>query len=153
MTISSRARIPGDEPPDRGAPPRPTAARRRLYRGLKGPYDPARPTTVGASGVDFTDCPLTALRYADGRRGVVLVVEVEPGAARVSEELWLNQQAKRFMFWGRSFQDLVVAQIPAKELRAQIRRRGIVTASPPEKAMVLRRYIAERLRAFGATQT
>lgn len=56
------------------------------------------------------------------------------------------------MFWG-SFEALVTAHIPAKELRAQIRKRGIVTASPPDKAMVLRRYIADRLRTSGATRT
>jgi hypothetical protein len=149
MMSPSRAVPRNDQSADRGGPAacNATTACRRLYRGLKEPYDPTRPAAVGASGVDFTDCPLTALMYAHGRRGVVLVVDVEPDAARVSEELWLNQEAKRFMFWGSSFKDLVVAQIPAKELRAQVRRRGIVTASPPEKAMVLRRYIADRLRA------
>lgn len=131
----------------------PRRARRRLYRGLKGPYDPGRAIVAGVSGVDFTDCPLTALLYADGRRGVVLVVDVEPDAACVTEELWLGQEARRFMFWGRSFEALVTAQFPARELRAQIRRRGIVTASPPEKAAVLRRYLADRLRASGAPRT
>jgi hypothetical protein len=118
-----------------------------------GPYDPTRTTVMGASGVDFTDGPLTALMYAVGRRGTVLVVDLDEGTARVTEELWLNQGAKRFMFWGSSFKDHVIAQIPATERRAQIRRRGIVTASPPEKAMVLRRYIASHLRASGATRT
>ena len=150
--MSSRPTLLDEAP---GAPPRANTTCRRLYRGLKGPYDPARTTVVGASGVDFTDCPLTALIYAVGRRGTVLVVDVDvdDGAASVTEELWLNQGAKRFMFWGSSFKDLVIAQIPAKELRAQVRRRGIVTASPPEKAMVLRRYIADRLWASGATRT
>ncbi|MBK6463385.1 MAG: hypothetical protein IPF92_20610 [Myxococcales bacterium] len=122
----------------------------RLYRGLKGPYDPARAIVAGSSGVDFTDCPLTALLYAHGPRGVVLVVDVEPGDARVTEELWLGQEARRFMFWGRSFAAAVTAEIPAKELRAQLRKRGIVTASPPDRANVLRWYIADRLRTSGA---
>ena len=142
--------MPGEAP---GAPPRANITCRRLYRGLKQPYDPARTTVIGASGVDFTDCPLTALMYAVGRRGTVLVVDVDEGTARVTEELWLNQGAKRFMFWGSSFKDHVIAQIPATELRAQIRRRGIVTASPPEKALILQRYIASRLQASGATRT
>lgn len=91
------------------------------------------------------DTPFTALTYAAGAKGVVLIIDVDKGAARLSEELWLHQEARRFMFWGRSFRDLVVAQIPAKELRAQIRRRGIVTLSPRGKAMVLREYIDEHL--------
>lgn len=153
MKNSSRGAMHCDRQCDLGAPARATTTCRRLYRGLKGPYDPARTTVVGASGVDLTDCPLTALMYAVGRRGVVLVVDVEEGATRVSEEFWLNQEARRFMFWGSSFKDLVIAQIPAKELRAQVQRRGIVAASAPEKAMVLRRYIADRLRVSGATGT
>ena len=51
----------------------------RLYRGLKNPY---RPERVGASrsagGTDFTDCPAIALRYAQGSRSVVLVVDIDP---------------------------------------------------------------------------
>ena len=39
---------------------------------------PARKAVVGASGADFTDCPITAL------------VEVRERSARVSEEFWLN---------------------------------------------------------------
>jgi len=152
MTTSSHLTTLG-EAPEPGAPPRAATTCRRLYRGLKGPYDPTRTTVIGTSGVDFTDCPLTALMYAVGRRGTVLVVDVDEGTGRVTEELWLNQGAKRFMFWGSSFKDHVIAQIPATELRAQIRRRGIVTASPPEKAMVLLRYIASHLRASGATRT
>jgi hypothetical protein len=102
MKRSSRGTMRGDRQCDRGAPGRATTTCRRLYRGLKGPYDPARTTVVGASGVDFTDRPLAALMYADGRGGVVLVVDVEKGATRVSEELRLNQEARRFMFWGSS---------------------------------------------------
>jgi hypothetical protein len=77
----------------------------RLYRGLKGPYDPAHTLVPGASGVDFTDCPYTALAYATGHRGVVLVVEVNDATARVSEEFWLNRAARRFMIWA-GFSDL-----------------------------------------------
>lgn len=49
----------------------------RLYRGLKEPYRPEKVTPSPGQpvvGTDFTDCPRTALRYAEGRRGVVLVV-------------------------------------------------------------------------------
>jgi hypothetical protein len=98
----------------------------RMYRGLKEPYDPARGTTDRLFSTDFTDCPYTALRYATGRRGVVLVVDVPSGAARVSEELWIGPKAKRLMFWGR-FDGFILAELPAKELRAEVRRKGIVT--------------------------
>lgn len=124
----------------------------RLYRGLKGPYDPTLAIVPGASGVDFTDCPFTALAYATDRRGVLLVVEVKDGTARVSEEFWLNRAAKRFMIW-TAFSDLVIAQIPAKDLRAQIRRRGIVTASDEDKAMILRAYIERWLKDPNAART
>jgi hypothetical protein len=117
----------------------------RLYRGLKEPYDPSR-IARGMSGTDFTDCPYEALLYATGRKGVVLVLDVPEGSARVSEELWPNSKAKRLMVWGR-FDNYIVAQLPAKELRAQVRRKGIVAASHEEKSWVLRRYIEQRLQA------
>jgi hypothetical protein len=120
----------------------------RLYRGLKEPFDPSRAIVRGESGVDFTDCPYTAISYASGRRGVLLVVDVTDGAARVSQEFWLNDGARRFMIW-TAFADLVVAEIPAKELRAQVRRRGIVTASDGRKAMILRAYIERRIEGAG----
>ena len=67
----------------------------RLYRGLKAPY---RPEQVGGAasyfGTDFTDCPYTALRYAAGRRGEVLVLDVGPASGvRITEEVWPGQQA------------------------------------------------------------
>lgn len=116
----------------------------RMYRGLKEPYDPTRGTTDRLFSTDFTDCPYTALRYATGRRGVVLVVDVPDGAARVSEELWIGPKAKRLMFWGR-FHDFILAELPAKELRAEVRRKGIVTLGDEDKSLVLGNYIRERL--------
>jgi hypothetical protein len=116
----------------------------RIYRGLKEPYDPTRGTKDRLFSTDFTDCPYTALRYAAGRRGVVLVVDVPDGAARVSEELWIGPKAKRFMFRG-SFDDYLIGELPAKELRAQVRRKGIVTWPDDGKALVLGKYIEERL--------
>jgi len=50
-----------------------------IYRGLKEPYDPTRIMSERLHGTDFTDCPYTALQYATGRGGVVLVVEVTEG--------------------------------------------------------------------------
>ena len=115
----------------------------RLYRGLKGSHDPAGVPTGRLEGTDFTDCPLTALMYANVPKGVLLVLDVPDGAARVTEELWLGVSAKRLMLWG-PFDRFIVAQIPAKEMRAEVRRKGIVTASFQYKSDVLRRVISER---------
>ena len=117
----------------------------RLYRGLTRPYDPCRVQPSRMSGTDFTDCPFTALRYAASPRGVVLVLDVPPGWPRVSEELWLVSGPKRFMIWG-AFGDFILAELAAKELRAHVRRKGVVAASDGDKAAVLRRAIMEHLR-------
>lgn len=116
----------------------------RLYRGLTRPYDPARVPPARVGGTDFTDCPFTALRYAASPRGVVLVLDVPAGHRRVREELWMVSSAKRFMVWG-AFDEFLVAELPAKELRAHVRRKGVVAASDEYKAAVLRRAILERL--------
>jgi hypothetical protein len=115
----------------------------RMYRGLKEPYDPTRGTEDRFFSTDFTDCVYTALRYAAGRRGVVLVLDVPDGAARVSEELWIGPKAKRLMFWGQ-FDAFITAELPAKELRAQVRRKGTVNLSDEDKSFVLGNYIRER---------
>ncbi|MBN2193310.1 MAG: hypothetical protein JW751_10885, partial [Polyangiaceae bacterium] len=47
---------------------------RLLYRGLTLPYDANHASRCG-DGTDFTDCPYTALLYAKGPKGVVLVVD------------------------------------------------------------------------------
>jgi hypothetical protein len=117
----------------------------RLYRGLTRPHDPRRVEHARTSGTNFTDCPFTALRYAARPRGVVLVLDVPPGWPRVSEELWLVSGPKRFMIWG-AFDDFIVAELAAKELRAHVRRKGVVATSDGEKAAVLRRAIMEHLR-------
>jgi hypothetical protein len=114
----------------------------RLYRGLTRPYAPVR--VQRASGTDFTDCPFTALRYAASPKGMVLVLDAPAGSPRVREELWLVTSAKRFMIWG-PFDDFIVAELPAKELRAHVRRKGVVAASDEYKAAVLRRAIMEHL--------
>jgi len=118
----------------------------RLYRGLTRRYDAARVERTRMSGTDFTDCPFTALRYATGPKGVVLVLEAPVGLSRVSEELWLVSDAKRFMVWG-AFDDLIVAELAAKELRAHVRCKGVVAESDAYKAAVLRRVITEQLGA------
>ncbi|MDQ3265895.1 MAG: hypothetical protein M3Y59_19945 [Myxococcota bacterium] len=117
----------------------------RLYRGLSRPYQ-SNQVAAGLHGTDFTDCPLTALQYAQGRQGVVLVVDVPAEHTKISEELWLGAAARRFMLWG-CFDQFIASVLPARELRALVRRKGIVTAPPADKAGVLRRAIAERLRS------
>jgi hypothetical protein len=57
---------------------------------------------------DFTDCPHTALLYARGKRGVVLVVDIPADTTRVTEELWLAGPARRLMIWGE-FDRFIVA--------------------------------------------
>lgn len=103
------------------------------------------------TGTDFSDCPFTALQYALGRCSEFLVLDVpeDVGSMRVSEEYWLGQKAGRFMVWGK-FDELISAVIPAKELRAQVRRAGIVTASDEYKSDILRRYIEERRESLAA---
>ena len=117
----------------------------RLYRGLKGPY---RATAVPAdrlNGTDFTDCPYAALSYAATTRGVVVVLDVpSDGEFSVSEELWPDREAKRLMVWGR-FDRWVVAVIAAKDLRAEIRRKGMRQLRPADKGLLLRDSIARWL--------
>lgn len=120
----------------------------RLYRGLKEPYTPAKLGNgqrggPGGFGTDFSDCPLAALQYAQGRRGVLLVVEATEDELHVSQELWgfRDDGPKRMMVWGR-FDDFIVAEIPAKELRKHVRAKGVVTAEDESKAYVLKTAIA-----------
>jgi hypothetical protein len=127
----------------------------RLYRGLKEPYQPEKVggrqqgATPGMFGTDFSDCPYAALQYAQGRRGVMLVVEPKEGL-RVTHEMWgLRDEApKRLMIWG-GFDDFIVAQIPAKELRKHVRAKGIVTTDDNYKAVVLKRAIEEWMKNGG----
>ena len=98
---------------------------KRLYRGIRERYDPEKVgTTGGRQGLamtDFTDCPWSALRFAHGRKGYVLVLhpphdpESERPALRVTEEMWglRDNGPKRYVVWGR-FDDL----------RAGVARRG-----------------------------
>lgn len=111
----------------------------RLYRGLKNAYDPARVSM----GTDFTDCPWTALRYAGTRRGVLIVLD-PPDTARLSEELWFDSKAARWMVWG-AFDRWITAMIPAKEGRAVVRVRGLRAASDEMKTSVLRHAIERAL--------
>lgn len=79
----------------------------------------------------------------------MLFVEIPEGARHISDELWLDSSAKRFMVWGR-FDDLIVLKLAAKDLRAQVRRKGTGGASDQDKAYVLRSYIDDRRREMAA---
>lgn len=123
----------------------------RLYRGLNKPYRPAEARAriqETRQGIDFTDCPYTALLYARGSRGVLLVADVPPDATiPVTEELWLNTAAKRFMIWG-PFDEYIAAVVPAKELRAEVsRKRRLSTA---DKSIILKHVIERRLASSTA---
>jgi hypothetical protein len=127
----------------------------RLYRGLKGPYRSDRVAGDRLSGTDFTDCPTTALRYAEGSRGHLLVLEVaeqERAALRVTEELWLNGRATRYMVWGK-FDACIVAAIRAKDLRAQLQREGMRSAPDASKAWILRIAIDEEIQRRASSST
>jgi hypothetical protein len=127
----------------------------RLYRGLKGPYRPdqVRSRAKQTGGTDFTDCPFTALSYAAGRRGTVLVVDVpdDVDPTRITEEAWFVDSARRFMVWG-AFDRWLVAVMPAKELRAEVRRKGIAGQPPAAKGEVLRMALERRLAGAAAAR-
>ena len=134
----------------------------RLYRGLSKKY---RSEQVGRTpegiptGTDFSDCPYLALKFGRGTRGWILVLDVSSEffadsenctRFRVTEELYSfdGTGPKRFMVWGK-FDDLLVAEIPAKELRAQVRRKGIVTLPDKDKSQILEDYIEQRIHEGG----
>jgi hypothetical protein len=52
--------------------------------------------------------------------------------------------AKRFMAWGK-FDKFITGALPAKELRALIRVKGVAGASDQYKAILLRRKSQEEL--------
>ena len=118
----------------------------RLYRGLTKPDRSENVNSGDLNGADFTDCPFTALLSARGSRGVVLVLDVpaEGMGMRVTEELWLRVPAKRFMVWGK-FDSFIVGVLPAKDLRAVIRRKGVAATEEGYKAALLKREIRDRL--------
>jgi hypothetical protein len=123
---------------------------RRLYRGLRTPYRPELVSSSGplSPGTNFIDCPYMALGYASTPRGVMLVLEVPP-EARVDEVTWLDNGSRRFMIRGR-FDSCIVRIIPAKELRAELRKKGIARLDRRSKAQFLASYIDELLRHAAA---
>jgi hypothetical protein len=122
----------------------------RLYRGLKERYRPERVVPTPEQPlvmIDFTDCPLTALRYASTLRDVVIVLDAPAeviDARKLSEGLWIGMgSAKRFMAWGK-FDKFITAILPAKDLRAPIRK-GVASSAGEYKAALLRRKIQDRV--------
>jgi hypothetical protein len=119
----------------------------RLYRGMTRRHDPSRAPRQVGGGTDFTDCPVTALDYARGRNGCLLVLEVPPESRhRVTEEDWLVGDAKRLMMWG-AFELDIVAEIPAKELRRELRFPGASRYEKCDKRRLLERSIEQRLQS------
>jgi hypothetical protein len=124
----------------------------RLYRGLKNPYRPELVVTSRlASGTDFTDCPATALLYAQSSRGALLVVDIDVNErtslrARVTKELWLGAESERFMLWGR-FDDRITAIFSAKDLRTRLRQERLRNAAHAAKSYALRAIIDDELRS------
>jgi hypothetical protein len=116
----------------------------RLYRGIKEPFR-AEKVASGLNGTDFTDCPWTALRYANARRGELLVVDLpeEKNGVRLHEALWAYQGARRFQILGK-FDQYISAALPAKELRKVVRAKGIVTLPDGDKSRILKDAIMGR---------
>jgi hypothetical protein len=77
---------------------------------------------------------------------VLLVVDVPQDVRewRLSEEYWFDSAAKRYMIWG-AFDDIITHVYPAKELRAQVRQKGVAGETDEYKATVLRQYIDRTL--------
>jgi hypothetical protein len=64
---------------------------------------------------------------------------------KFTEELWFGpSHARRIMVWGE-FDHLLVATFDAKELRSQVRAKGVRAASEEHKADVLQRYVERQL--------
>jgi hypothetical protein len=121
----------------------------RLYRGLSRSYRLGQVDSKELlHGTNFTDCPMAALAYARGRNGVLLVVDVpEDVKIRMSDAIWLldGSGPRRVMLWGCPFDPYIVAEIPAKELRAEVRKRGVRTLPDSEKGRILVRYLEQRI--------
>lgn len=121
----------------------------RIYRGLSRAYRPGPFDKVQAmQGTNFTDCPMAALTYAKGRNGVLLVVDLpEETNVHKSEALWFSDEPgpKRIMLWGAPFDPYIVAEVPAKELRAETRKKGVRALSDSEKSRILVCYLEQRI--------
>lgn len=121
----------------------------RLYRGLSRAYRPGPFDKVQArQGTNFTDCPMAALTYARGRNGVLLVVDLpEDTDVHKSEAIWFSvgHGPKRILLRGASFDPYIVTEIPAKELRTEVRKKGVRALPDSDKSRILVRYLEQRI--------
>ena len=121
----------------------------RLYRGLSRSYRPGQVDKKDLfHGTNFTDCPLAALLYAQGRNGVLLVVDVpEDAESRMSDALWSldGSGPRRVMLRGCPFDPYIVAEVPAKELRAEVRKKGVRALPDSVKSRILVRHLEQRI--------
>lgn len=102
----------------------------RLYRGLKTPYRPERvDPTRRSGGTDFTDWPAITLLYAQGSRGVVLVVDIDPDELRNARD-----DAKAPLL--RAF---IARELHDRRLRSQLAPRSDVAGrvTPHEQRWVI----------------
>ena len=83
------------------------------------------------------------MSYAAGAKGAVMAIDINTTGKHVSEGLWVGPKIKRYLV--RQYQDFVVAVIPAKELRVQIRGKGVASTTDEYKAEVLRAYVEPRI--------
>ncbi len=122
----------------------------RLYRGQPVRHR-AGDHAEFPDGQNFTDCPYAALAYARGTRGVVLVLDLpaEDGPP-VYECLWSldGTGPRRFAVHGL-YDEWIVAQVPAKALRAALRGGGRGSLPDTEKSWLLVREIKWRAEALG----
>jgi hypothetical protein len=91
---------------------------------------------------------MAALGYARGPNGVLLVVNIpEDATIRVSEAIWPGdgRGPRRYLLWGEPFDPYIVVQIPAKELRAEIRKKGRRALPDDAKSQILARYLEQRI--------
>ena len=99
---------------------------------------------------------MSALAYARGRNGVLLVVDVpEDAEIRMSDALWSldGSGPRRVMLRGCPFDSYIVAEVPAKELRAEVRKKGVRTLPDREKGRILVRYLEQRIAGTLANRT
>lgn len=120
---------------------------KRLYRGLSRKHRPdQKPEPL--EGTNFTDCPYSALRYATGSRGVLLVVDLpDEGSVHVHEAIWSirpDPAAPRRFLLGRAFDRHITAELPATDLRKRLRRPGYSRMSDCSRSRILE-YIIERM--------
>lgn len=116
----------------------------RIYRGLPEPYDASFVSKDRRFRTDFTDSAFWALHHADSPRGTVLVLDIPEDVACRTEEEWIGTHARRFSLRG-GFDEYIVAQIPARDLSDEIRRRGVAEMNDKAKSDALAQYVESRL--------